>query len=86
MGRYCYKCGQKIIGGCVPSTCDCIAQGFCGECWKALFQPTYVEVKKDVYEKDGDDFFKILEPVYVAGKSRQECELCGSQFFEDQID
>lgn len=26
MGHYCYECGEKLIGGITPTTCNCIIE------------------------------------------------------------
>ena len=81
MGHYCETCGEKLIGGIVPTSCDCV-ECYCTTCWKQKFTETFVKSDKHIYEWSDKEYVKVNEPMYTAIMSEPKCEHCGEIYNE----
>ena len=78
MGHYCFSCGEKLVGGIVPTTCNCI-ECFCWMCWKAMFKGSYVEIDEKLFTQDGHEFEQKL---FVHKLQKPHCPKCQTAFEE----
>ena len=81
MGHYCADCGEKLVGGIVPNSCDCV-ECYCSKCWENLFQGVYVKTTKTyfTYDENGK-LVKNTENLYVVDVSEAgRCDRCGTSF------
>ncbi len=83
MGHYCDTCGEKLMGGVVPTTCNCV-ECFCQGCWDRLFdQKNYIETKEKCYRLNTEtkEFEEIPTPLYELEPSEPPvCEHCSIPF------
>ncbi len=83
MGHYCNKCGTKLVGGVVPTACDCV-ECFCDGCWSHLFGDTLVPINYEVYVKNGENYEKVTTYLYHRVKSDVRCRECGVLWLRDE--
>ena len=78
MGHYCYECGEKLVGGVVPTTCECI-ECYCEKCWTSLFEGE-IQIQETVYVKKGDKFEKLNKKLFEKVSVSPKCPNCDIEF------
>lgn len=78
MGHYCYKCEDKIYGGKIPTTCNCI-ECFCERCWESLFKDI-IPVSETLYKKQDDHYIIVEDPLLKVVYTQADCPNCGVEF------
>jgi len=80
MGHYCYECGEKLVGGVTPTTCECI-ECYCAGCWDRVFTAkTYVMFPQETYVKKGETFERVTTPLFTESPATPKCPECGIDF------
>ena len=81
MGHYCDICDEKIHGGIIPTTCECI-ESICRPCWKSFFKIKYIKYDEPVYINNNDKFVPINKELYYKHEiiSDEKCKHCDTKF------